>query len=107
MTSSIADPVASVPRSLYIGGEWRESSTDRTFPVENPATGEVLAQVADASPEDARAAMDAACRAADGWAMCAVERPMAAGMRTSCRSPYGCGRARRDQPSSPGGWRLV
>jgi succinate-semialdehyde dehydrogenase / glutarate-semialdehyde dehydrogenase len=68
MTSLIADPVASVPPSLYIGGQWRESSTGATFAVENPATGEVLARVADASPEDARAAMDAACAAAEGWA---------------------------------------
>ena len=55
-----------VPTGLYIGGEWRE--TAKTFPVEDPATGRVIAEVADGRPEDAKAALDAACRVQDQWA---------------------------------------
>jgi len=35
--------VDGVPKGLYIGGEWRE--TEATIPVEDPATGEVIAEV--------------------------------------------------------------
>src|SRR5579875_2212053 len=56
-----------VPKQLYIGGRWREGSKG-TFGVEDPATGEVLCEVADASAEDARAALDAAVAAQPGWA---------------------------------------
>ena len=35
--------------------------------VDNPATGEVLTTVADASPEDGRRALDAAVRAQRSW----------------------------------------
>src|SRR5271157_46837 len=55
------------PKQLYIGGEWRDG-TRGTLGVEDPATGEDLAQVADASVEDARAALDAAVDAAGSWA---------------------------------------
>ncbi|SEP51140.1 NAD-dependent succinate-semialdehyde dehydrogenase [Amycolatopsis saalfeldensis] len=43
---------------LYVGGEWVE--TGATFTVEDPATGERIAEVADAGPEHALAALDAA-----------------------------------------------
>jgi succinate-semialdehyde dehydrogenase/glutarate-semialdehyde dehydrogenase len=61
--SAIADSkeqavVDSVPKGLYIGGEWRETSD--TIPVEDPATGDTIAEVADASAGDAIAALDAA-----------------------------------------------
>ncbi len=39
-----------------------------TLPVQDPSTGEVLAEVADASPADAIAALDAAVEAAPTWA---------------------------------------
>jgi len=39
-----------------------------TLPVQDPSTGEVLAEVADASPADAIAALDAAVEAAPAWA---------------------------------------
>ena len=44
----------------YIDGKWHESAD--TYPVRNPATGEVLAQVAQAGPEDVGAAVAAAKR---------------------------------------------
>ncbi len=48
-----------VPR-LQIGGEWRDASSGASFGVEDPATGQVLCQVSDATEEDALAALDAA-----------------------------------------------
>jgi len=57
----------SVPHQLLIGGEWREGENG-TLPVEDPATGEILCEVADASPADAVAALDAATAAGPAWA---------------------------------------
>ena len=59
--------VDSVPRRLFIGGEWRDGE-DGTFAVEDPSTGEALTVVANASADDARAALDAAVEAAPAWA---------------------------------------
>ena len=57
-----------VPRGLFINGEWVAASADRTFDVVDPATGAVLAQVADASVADGAAALDAAVAAQADWA---------------------------------------
>src|SRR5215208_5694204 len=57
-----------VPRGLYIGGAWRDATGGGTLPVEDPGTGEVLAEIADATADDARAALDAACSAQPAWA---------------------------------------
>src|SRR5437764_880118 len=59
--------VENVPKQLYIGGEWRDGSKG-TIAVEDPATGESLCEVADASTDDARAALDAAVEAGPEWA---------------------------------------
>jgi succinate-semialdehyde dehydrogenase/glutarate-semialdehyde dehydrogenase len=56
-----------VPKQLYIGGEWRDGA-EGTLSVEDPATGESLCDVADASTDDARAALDAAVEAGPEWA---------------------------------------
>src|SRR5437868_3507330 len=56
-----------VPKQLYIGGEWRDGAKG-TLAVEDPATGESLCEVADASADDAKAALDAAVAAAPEWA---------------------------------------
>ena len=58
--------LASVPTGLWIGGEERAGSS--TFDVLNPANDDVLASVADATAEDAVAALDAACAVQDEWA---------------------------------------
>ena len=60
--------IASVPTGLWHRGASAPSESGRTFEVLNPATGTVLAEVADATPADARAALDAAVAAADDWA---------------------------------------
>jgi succinate-semialdehyde dehydrogenase/glutarate-semialdehyde dehydrogenase len=60
--------LATIPTGLFIAGEWRESSTGSRFTVDDPSTGEVLVSVADASPDDARAALAAAVAAKEPWA---------------------------------------
>jgi succinate-semialdehyde dehydrogenase/glutarate-semialdehyde dehydrogenase len=60
--------IADVPKGLWIGGEWRDAAGRATLEVEDPATGEALCEVADASVEDARSALDAACAAQAEWA---------------------------------------
>ncbi|RUQ03969.1 NAD-dependent succinate-semialdehyde dehydrogenase [Curtobacterium sp. HSID17257] len=70
-TTTVGDEhvsVADVPTGLFIGGAWRPASGGATFPVRDPSTGEVLAEVADATPEDGIAALDAAVAAQEGWA---------------------------------------
>ncbi len=55
-----------VPTGLLIGGRWREVSA--RFDVEDPATGQVIARVGDATAADATDALDAAVAAQDAWA---------------------------------------
>jgi succinate-semialdehyde dehydrogenase/glutarate-semialdehyde dehydrogenase len=45
---------------LFIDGSWVQAKSGRTFESRNPATGEVLGEVADAGAEDAQAAVEAA-----------------------------------------------
>jgi succinate-semialdehyde dehydrogenase/glutarate-semialdehyde dehydrogenase len=61
----------SVPNQLFIGGEWRDASGGGTLPVEDPATGETLIEVADATVDDAKAALTAAHEAQGEWALSA------------------------------------
>jgi succinate-semialdehyde dehydrogenase/glutarate-semialdehyde dehydrogenase len=60
--------LTNVNTQLFIGGEWREASGGDTLGVEDPSTGETIAEVADATPDDAAAALDAACAAQAEWA---------------------------------------
>ena len=57
-----------VPKQLYLGGEWRDAASGESLGVEDPSTGEVLCEVADAGPDDAVAALDAAVAAQEEWA---------------------------------------
>ncbi len=57
-----------VPKGLFIGGEWRDSSSNTTFGVEDPATQQKLTEIADGTPVDAMAALDACERAQSDWA---------------------------------------
>jgi succinate-semialdehyde dehydrogenase/glutarate-semialdehyde dehydrogenase len=56
------------PKQLLIGGEWRDASGGAKLSVEDPSTGESLCEIADATPADAQAAIDAAAEAQPGWA---------------------------------------
>ncbi|WP_275293381.1 NAD-dependent succinate-semialdehyde dehydrogenase [Amycolatopsis sp. La24] len=60
--------VDAVGKELFIGGKWVSARSGKTFDVQDPSTGEVLCQVADAGPEDGLAALDAACAAQADWA---------------------------------------
>lgn len=52
-------------QQAFINGQW--ISGKQTFPVSNPATGEVIAQVADLGAEDAKQAIDAAHTRFQSW----------------------------------------
>ena len=60
--------LARVPSGLFIGGEWIDAEEGRTFDVHDPATNEVIASIADATPADGIRALDAAVAAQDAWA---------------------------------------
>ena len=57
-----------VPDGLFIGGRWRPAASGATLDVSDPATGEVIRSIADASADEAVEALDAAVAAADDWA---------------------------------------
>ncbi|MFF0311411.1 NAD-dependent succinate-semialdehyde dehydrogenase [Streptosporangium sp. NPDC004379] len=52
---------------LFIDGTWGPAASGRTFAVENPATGETIAMVADGDGDDARRAIEAAGARQSGW----------------------------------------
>jgi succinate-semialdehyde dehydrogenase/glutarate-semialdehyde dehydrogenase len=56
-----------IPKKLFIGGEWVDGAEGR-LPVDDPATGETIAEVADAGPDDAKAALAAAHGKQAEWA---------------------------------------
>jgi succinate-semialdehyde dehydrogenase / glutarate-semialdehyde dehydrogenase len=61
------DAVEAVAKQLFVGGAWRDAEGGATFDVEDPATGAVIASVADATREDAGAALAAAAEAFRTW----------------------------------------
>lgn len=52
----------------FINGEWCAADSRKTFAVTNPATGEVIAQVADLGVDEVRRAIEAAAQAQILWA---------------------------------------
>jgi acyl-CoA reductase-like NAD-dependent aldehyde dehydrogenase len=62
--------MATTVRTLqnFVGGEWSEPTGDSTREIVSPVTGEKLADVPDASPEDVRRAAAAAREAQPRWA---------------------------------------
>jgi len=56
-----------VPDRLFIGGEWVPGANG-TLKVFDPATGDLIREIANASEEDGARALDAAVAAADAWA---------------------------------------
>src|SRR6202035_1191857 len=53
------------PRKMLINGKWVNSISGKTFPTYNPATGEILAQVAEGDRDDIKEAVKAARKAFD------------------------------------------
>jgi succinate-semialdehyde dehydrogenase/glutarate-semialdehyde dehydrogenase len=69
MTAPTLSPafVAHLPTGMLVDGHWAPATGGRTFEVVDPATEQVLFDVADASPEDGRRALAAAAEAAPAW----------------------------------------
>ncbi|SDG74163.1 NAD-dependent succinate-semialdehyde dehydrogenase [Pelagibacterium luteolum] len=68
LTDKLKDP-SLVAAGGFINGKWNTvSSRGKVFRVDNPATGEVLAQIPDLSTHATRDAIDAAYAAQPGWA---------------------------------------
>ncbi|HKV06182.1 MAG TPA: aldehyde dehydrogenase family protein [Candidatus Acidoferrales bacterium] len=64
LTDSVARYVAKT-RQMFINGKWVDAASGKTFPTYNPATGEVLANVAEGDREDINRAVAAARAAFD------------------------------------------
>jgi succinate-semialdehyde dehydrogenase / glutarate-semialdehyde dehydrogenase len=60
MSASEQAVLDAVPKQLYIAGAWRDGAGGETVAVEDPSTGATIAEVADATPDDALAALAAA-----------------------------------------------
>ena len=67
LTDRLADP-ALLRTEAYVDGTWRGAACGETFAVDDPATGEILAEVPAMDATDAAAAIDAAARAFPDWA---------------------------------------
>lgn len=58
----------------YVGGEWKASTSGKTEPVYNPATGEIIAHVPLSSMEELNEAAETAAKAFTTWSRTAVPR---------------------------------
>jgi len=67
LRSILKDPSLLVEQA-YIAGEWVNAADGKTFAVTNPARGDVIANVADMTREDARRAIEVADKARHEWA---------------------------------------
>ena len=63
----IFEPEALIRTENFIGGRWVPAVDGARFAVTNPADGTLIAEVADSSAADARAATDAAAAAFPAW----------------------------------------
>ena len=63
-----AELLRGVPTRLFIGGRWVDAASGRTLDVHDPATGRVIASIADAGVDDGARALDAAVAAQESWA---------------------------------------
>ncbi len=62
----LKDPSLIATRA-YVGGEWIEADNGATFPITNPARGEVICEVADLGRAEVARAIDAADKAQKEW----------------------------------------
>ncbi len=66
MSLSLSDPTL-LQTQAYIGGAWVDADDGATFPVSNPANGELLVRVAKVGATETRRAIEAASLAMAGW----------------------------------------
>ena len=66
MTLDLADPLL-LKTQAYIDGQWVDADSCASLPVRNPATGEVIAEVAKVSAAETRRAIEAASAAMQQW----------------------------------------
>ncbi len=59
---------------LFINGEWQDADSGKTFAVKNPATGEILARVADGGVAETRRAIEVAHRAFPAWSRTTADK---------------------------------
>jgi succinate-semialdehyde dehydrogenase/glutarate-semialdehyde dehydrogenase len=72
--SQLRDP-SLLRTEQFIGGQWRPGRSDQRIEVRDPATGDVVGEIAAADEADVREAIDAADAAGAGWAaLPALER---------------------------------
>ena len=67
LQSMLKDPSLLCSKA-YVAGEWIDADDGATFPVTNPARGDVLVQVADLGVAETKRAIDAAHVAQKAWA---------------------------------------
>ena len=67
LASLLNDP-SLLTGKAYAGGKWVDAKDGATFPVTNPARGDVIIEVADLSVEETRAAIEVAQVAQKDWA---------------------------------------
>jgi succinate-semialdehyde dehydrogenase/glutarate-semialdehyde dehydrogenase len=63
-----AELIGKLNTGLFIGGSWSAAESGATFAVENPATGEQIATVADGGAADAQRAIETAAATQKSWA---------------------------------------
>ncbi len=73
LTQQTTDFLAKREHQLLIDGQWRPAASGKTFATVNPATEEVITQIAAAGPEDVDLAVKAARKAFDGGAWPAMK----------------------------------
>jgi acyl-CoA reductase-like NAD-dependent aldehyde dehydrogenase len=73
----------STERQMYIGGEWVDAASGRTFDDYDPFTGDVYAQVAAGTRDDAARAVAAAAVAFPDWAALAPEHKQRLFLKTA------------------------
>lgn len=67
--------MAEVKRMKYcVGGEWKESVTDKYMEITDSSTGEVIAEVPCCTPEEVRSAVDAAQEAFESWSRLSIAK---------------------------------
>ncbi len=74
MTGELSFDPRTLPTDLWIGGRWTAGATKKRIDVVDPSTGKAITAVADASVDDALAAVTAAYEAGPGWAATAPRK---------------------------------